>query len=143
MSDTIRFADQSLVVGDVCWERALVDASMVMDRNVAEAYALRVGRETVGMAIDALKTARNLAIYGLVDYVEATAKCLKCPLKMALHKSRAVGITWVDSDRPGCFHTVGHDVVDALAASSWQTEIRTPPEVWRSAPPMQLFEEGP
>lgn len=142
-SDSFRLADQALRgLGEkVQWERALVEASMVMDRDIAEAYARRVGIETAGTAIDALADARRLAVAGLGKHVEATIRCPWCPLRLVAHKSRALGPTWLPRvDHVGTFYSVGSDVADALAATSWQVELRTPPNEWRAAPPMQLFE---
>jgi hypothetical protein len=110
------------------WEDLLARARLVLDEDVASGYAKRVGTETVKMATAALKDASSLAAIGFADHVEASVRCPKCPLKMQL---------LVNMDP---VYTVGGDVVRALDRSTWQTEMRTPPEEWRSAPPLQLFE---
>jgi len=110
------------------WQRALANASVLLEPTVVEAYARRVGRETVKMATQAIDDARSLAAMGLADHVEATAVCVRCPLKMGA----AVNLDPV--------YTVGGDVVRALANSRSSIEVRTPPEAWTHAPHPHLFE---
>ena len=110
------------------WELALAEASLLLDRKLVEAYARRVGRETVKMATSAVNDARALAAMGLADHVEATAICVGCKLRMAA----AVNLQPI--------YTVGGDVVRSLALARSSIELRTPPEAWTHAPPPHLFE---
>lgn len=128
----IPFTVDFRVVGNMQTQMRLADAPLHGDRGSAEAYARRIGVETVDAFDDGLDQALALLRHGLASHVEATATCIRCPLVRA-------GVP-----QAGLMHTVKRDVVSAFElVRAHGLEFRTPPSTWTSAPPLQLFEPMP
>jgi hypothetical protein len=126
-----------MILGSVqlatAWERLLVTARYFDLGEAAEQYARRAGQETVRSPLECLEDAAMLIRAGQGELVEVSAVCASATLKP----------TYVSTALPQVFFLVDLAFGAAVSATKTSLELRTPPELWRVAPPAALFSAPP